>query len=140
MISAKADIETYGFPLCYETSIRLSTEIAFAGGNGIPLPSVRLPPATSFKRIRSELLPSANQSYPPLTSPWLLSDDLWATAELPVLPTLRLAEASQLQTQEPCRSGLYVGRHAQIIAVPSSIVANLIVMGMDATKSCVSNA
>ncbi len=122
-----------------ETSIRLSTEMAFKGINWISLLSFPVPPTTSFKNIWSELLSSVNLSYPDLTSANPLCDELCATVVPPVARTLCLAEANQSPNHEPCKRGLYVGRQAHMIAVPSSMVLHMMHREMDGTMECVSH-
>lgn len=114
--------------------------MAFAGRIVCSLPPVLLPPTISFKMILLETLSFVNLLYPAVASPRPLCDELRPSAELPVLRMLRLAEDSRLRAQTPCKSGLYVGRHAQMIAVPSSMVHNFIFKEIEATVIRVSRA
>lgn len=113
--------------------------MALRGMSRASLPSVRVPPATSFKRRLSELWSSLNLLYPTLTSPSLLFGEGCTTVVPPLLRTLRLTEANQSLRKDPCKSGLYVGRHAQTIAVPSSMLHNVVVKEIVETKISVSS-
>ena len=65
----------------------------------------------------------------------MLREALCLTEPLSVWPrTLSLAEANQEPRMEPCKSGLYVGRQAESMAVPSSIVLHMIQRDIEGTR------